>query len=144
MLKTQDQVKKPTSWPLGEPKVAIQGQDQKIRKIAVSTTFWKGKKSFFVHIIQDLNSGSHDSKKTRSGPFLIHFWPKKGKKGQNVERLPEFVCGWIFCFSLVFNYFSLFPHGIFVKSLNFEIESCTEPKTLGRSIYLEFASHQCF
>ena len=63
---------------------------------------------------------------------------------QNVERLAEFVCGWIFCFSLVFNYFSLFLHVIFVKSLNFEIESCTEPKTLGRSINFEFASHQGF
>ena len=66
------------------------------------------------------------------------------KKGQNVGGPKNFSSGWIFCFSLVFNYLSLFLHVIFVKSLNFEIESCTEPKTLGRSINLEFASHSSF
>ena len=66
------------------------------------------------------------------------------KKGQNVGGPKNFSSGWIFCFSLVFNYFNQFLYGIFLKSLKIEIESCTEPKTLGRSKNLKFASCQYF
>ena len=66
------------------------------------------------------------------------------KKGQNVGGPKNFSSGWIFCFSLVFNYFIQFLYGILLKSLKNEIESCTEPKTLGRSKNLKFASCQYF
>ena len=83
--------------------------------------------------------------KNQIGPFFDPFLPQKWqKKGQNVGGPKNFSSGWIFCFSLVFNYFNQFLYGIFLKSLKIEIESCTEPKTLGRSKNLKFASCQYF
>ena len=144
MLKRQDQVRNPTSCPPGYPGGAIQGKKPPKQKYYYFHHILEGKKIFFCQIIKDINSESQHSKKIRSGPFLIHFCLKNGKKGQNVGGPKNFSSGWIFCFSLVFNYFNKFLYGIFLKSLTIEIESCTEPKTLGRSKNLKFASCQYF
>ena len=129
-------MKKPTSRSHGEPK--------KSEKLLFPPHFGRGKNHSLSTSSRKLIQAPMIPKKPDRALFWSIFGLKRAKKGQNVGRLPEFACGWIFRFSLVFNHFKLYLYGIFVKSWHFEIESCIEPKTLGRSIYLEFASHQCF
>ena len=145
MLKRQDQVRNPTSCPPGYPGGAIQGKKPPKQKYYYFHHILEGKKNILLpdHQGHQFRIPTFQKKSDRA-LFRSIFASKRAKKGQNVGGPKNFSSGWIFCFSLVFNYFNQFLYGIFLKSLKIEIESCTEPKTLGRSIDLEFASHQCF
>ena len=145
MLKRQDQVRNPTSCPPGYPGGAIQGKKPPKQKYYYFHHILEGKKNILLPDHQGHQFRIPTFQKIQIGPFFDPFLPQKWqKKGQNVGGPKNFSSGWIFCFSLVFNYFNQFLYGIFLKSLKIEIESCTEPKTLGRSKNLKFASCQYF
>ena len=144
MLKLRIRWKNPPPGPSGNPRWLFRAKTKKSEKLLFPPHFGREKNYSLSTSSRTLIQAPMILNKPDRALFWSIFGLKRGKKGQHVERLPEFSPGWIFCFSLVFNYFSLFLHFIFVKSLNFEIESCTEPKTLGRSIDLDFASHSSF
>ena len=145
MLKRQDQVRNPTSCPPGYPGGAIQGKKPPKQKYYYFHHILEGKKKYsFARSSRTSIQNPNIPKKSDRALFRSIFASKMAKKGQNVGGPKNFSSGWIFCFSLVFNYFNQFLYGIFLKSLRIEIESCTEPKTLGRSKNLKFASCQYF
>ena len=135
---------KPHLLPPGVPRGSLGKKAPKTEILLFSPHFGRKKKYSFARSSRTSIQNPNIPKNSDRALFRSIFASKMAKKGQNVGGPKNFSSGWIFCFSLVFNYFIQFLYGIFLKSLKIEIESCTEPKTLGRSKNLKFASCQYF
>ena len=122
----------------------LRGQAPQNREIIPLTTFLEEDFFSFMGSSRTLTQIHRNPKNLDPAQFLIHFPPKKVKKGQNVKRPNNFASSWFFDFISISYYFGHKYWKSFIKPRPFAIEGGNEPKTLGHPKNFEFAFCACF